>query len=137
MLAQRQPRVDLALDRGEAQLLEPARVRGDEREVGQVGQRVTAPHSQGSAELIPRLGRVAARQPRLSRAHESLEHDRVDRVLVRDQLVSAVDGGQDCPCPSASVRLERLAQVVDVGVDGADVPGRHPLAPQLVGDPRH
>jgi hypothetical protein len=138
VLTQRQPRVDLALDGGEPQLLDPARIRGDEREVGQVGQRlVTPPQLQGPAEVLPRRERVARSQQRMAGTDQPLERDRVDRVVIGDQLVPAVDGGEDLPSTADPVGLERLAQVMHVGVDSADVTCRHPFAPQLVGEPRH
>jgi hypothetical protein len=109
--------VDGELARSCPELLQAADLGRRERLVGEIVERRTAPQHECLAD------RVAGRP--LSRGHQPLEAQRVDRVRGRAQLVAAA-AGQDL----RHVAAEQLAQLRDVELHHLRCARRRLLAPQ-------
>ena len=105
--------VDRHLGGAQPQVLEPADLRGGERLVGDVGERVAAPQRE-------RLARATL-------LHQVLEADRVDVVVGQLQLVAAAAGHD-----SNAVAVEQPAQVRHVELQHLRRARRRLLPPQAL-----
>ena len=123
MLAEREPDLEVLLERVDVQRLEPARLGVEPRRAGQALQRRPAPEGQRRRDRVRRGRDVAVAQRGARLREQLLEPDRVDaRVLQR------------VPVGRADDRLlsECGAQAGDVMVERVPRSGRELLAPQAV-----
>ena len=136
--AERQVGVDPGLQNGEPQFLQPGGLGPGEGVVGQVGQHRAAPQIQRLAQRLGGFGVPASFQLSPSRGEAVLEQRRVQVLMVHVQHITAVPGQKDVsrgtPGP---VRLQRLAQVEHIGLQGRDPPLRWVPAPDILGQPVH
>ena len=125
--------LDPALERGQAQLLEPLDRRLRERLVGEVGERWPAPESEGLTQCLGRRGGLPGAERALARLDERLERVQVELARLDAEQV-AVSARDQVGVRRAAV-LERSAQLQDVVLDDLRGRRRRPLAPELVDDP--
>ena len=138
MPAKRQVRLDPRLEGGEPQFLQAGRLRPGEGVVSQVGQHATAPQLQRPAQRPGGFGVPARVQRGPPRREPVLEHRRIQVLAAHPQQVTAVPGDQDvargAPGPP---RIQRLAQMEHVGLQGGGPPLGWVPAPHLFGQPVH
>ena len=126
MLAEREPDLEVLLERVDAQRLEPARLGAEPRRAGQTLQRRSAPEGKRRRDRVRRCRGVAVAQRGAGLREQLLEPDRVDaRALQR------------VPVGRADDRLlsERGAEAGDVVMERVPRSGRELLAPQTVDEP--
>ena len=107
--------LDRRLGRTGAQLLQPADLRGGERLVGDIGERVAAPQREGLAGTPLR--------------DQALEPERIDVAPVEPQLVAAAARHDQ-----RAVAGERTAQVGHVGLHHLRRARRRGVTPQTLGE---
>ena len=123
MLAEREPDLEVLLERVDVQRLEPARLGAEPRRAGQTLQRRPAPEGQRRRDRVRRGRDVAVAQRGARLREQLLEPDRVHaRVLQRVPV-----GGADDRLLS-----ERGAKAGDVMMERVPRSGRELLAPQAV-----
>src|SRR5215204_4329777 len=127
MAAERQVGLDPLLERGQAQLLEPADLLAGEVLIGEVGERRTAPEGERLAQEV--RGRLRIRRPkRPPAAEELLEAVEIALApLQAKQIAVAVRLKRRC-----SVTAEGAAELGDVVVQHVRRRRRGALAPQDV-----
>ena len=126
MLAEREPDLEVLLERVDVQRLEPACLGAEPRRAGQTLQRRPAPEGQRRRDRVRRGRGVAVAQRGARLREQLLEPHRVDaRVL------------QGVPVGRADDRLlsERGAEAGDVMMERVPRSGRELLAPQAVDEP--
>jgi hypothetical protein len=136
--AERQISIVPGLQCGEPQFLQAGRLGPGERVVGQVGQHRAAPQSQRLAQRLGGFGVPAGVQRGPPGREPVLEHRRVQVLTVCPQQVPAAPGDQDvargAPVPA---RLESLAQMEHIRLQGGGPPLGWVPAPHLFGQPVH
>jgi len=116
-------RLDLILDREQAPLLEPRRLRTRERLVEDVGERRPPPQTERRHKRLPGGPRLALRELLARTADEALEPVDVELVRLDPQHVSR-------RLPAQPVLPDSAPQPGDVAVERLVDAGRRPLAPQ-------
>ena len=126
MLAEREPDLEVLLERVDVQRLEPACLGAEPRRAGQTLQRRSAPEGQRRGDGVRRGRGVAVAQRGAGLREQLLEPDRVDACAV-----------QRVPVGRADDRLlaERGAEAGDVVMERVPRSGRELLAPQTVDEP--
>ena len=127
-----QQRLGPRLQRGQALLLQPPRLRAGRRHRVEAGQRGPAPQAQGLIEALRRRGGIAGRQRRVALGGELLEPQRVQFPGRHPQQVARRPGGQPVGLPG---RPERLAQLGQADLQAVGRPVGRLAGPQLLDQP--
>ena len=128
--AQGQLGIDAVLERGQPEILEPACLGTGERFVGDVGQGLTSPESEGLLQPLRGAAGVAGGEPLPPVSGQALESIGVDAVGLGDQRVSV-------SARRERLRAEDLAEPRDVDLHGLGGGRGRALPPEGVDDPVH